>query len=53
MLRHFQPFMDYKKLIELQATQNSYRVDKSGKGKFSKQNRKQSAHTKVLKIGKK
>lgn len=50
MLRHFQPFMDYKKLIELQASQESYRLNKSESIKFSKQNRKQSAYVKVLKI---
>jgi len=28
MLRHFQPFFDVKKLIELQSQENSYRVTK-------------------------
>lgn len=57
MLRHFQPFIDYKALIDEQSQERTYevkKVDKKGDRIPMKCNKLTSGpHTKVLKIGRK
>ena len=57
MLGHFQPFIDYKKLIEMQANGTFYQISRKSIqksiGKTQKQQGISSKKIKVLKIGKK
>ena len=52
MLENFQPFMDYKKLIELQSQGVSYYLVNNSK-KIGKNNQPVLTKKKQLKIGKK
>lgn len=52
MLENFQPFIDYKKLIELQSQGTSYRLTNNSK-KLGKNNQLVVTKKKQLKIGKK
>ena len=57
MLGHFQPFIDYKKLIEMQANGTFYQISRKSIQKSISKTQKQQGITskkiKVLKIGKK
>ncbi len=53
MLEQFQPFIDYKKLIEMQAKGCSYRLSKDEKVMKTNTSMNSTTKSKVRKIGKK
>ena len=53
MLRHFQPWTDYKKLIEMQANSISFRLSREDSKKHTKKSSVVSQKSKNLKIGRK
>lgn len=53
MLEQFQPFIDYKKLIEMQAKGCNYRLSKNDKIMKNNTSMNSTIKSKVRKIGKK
>ena len=53
MLEHFQPFIDYKKLIEMQAQGCNYRLSKADQKMKNNTSMNSAIKFKVRKIGKK